>query len=104
MKQKLSTSKKFRVMFLKSEKARQWKAGVWKYTYTNSYPSVKELHCLSGDYIYIIKLSGVPEIVSWKSVPKGYRNCLDKSKFIYKNRARLVKIVSRNLRKKVKPE
>lgn len=92
--------KKFRVMFLKKEKAREWKSGIWKHTYTNFYPSVKEFHCFSGDYIYIIKLTGVPQIVSWNSVPKGYRGCISKDKTIYRSKAKLAKIVSRGLGRK----
>ena len=90
--------KKFRLMFLKSKLAKQWKAGVWKHTYTNFYPTVREFHCLSGDYIYIIKLLGPPQIIPWRKVPEGYRSCINENKIIYRFRARLVKIVKRNLR------
>ncbi len=95
---------KFTLMFLTSEMARKWKAGVWKHTYTNFYPSAREFRCLSGDYIYVIRLRGVTEIVRWSRVPKGYRKCLKKSELVYRNRADLVKIMKRNLRKTKKQD
>lgn len=90
---------KGKIMFLTSEKAKEWKAEKWKYTYTNFIPT-NQLLCLSGDYIYVIKLLGPSQVISWKKVPKGYRLGIDRDKIIYKTKAKLIKIVPRKLRKK----
>ncbi len=86
-----------RIMFLTKQKAKEWKAGKWKHTYTNFYPNKDMLCCLSGDYVYFIKLNLPPSIILIHKVPKGYRSCLDGTKIIYKTPARLIKVEKRNL-------
>ena len=90
---------KSKVMFLTRKKAKEWKSGVWKYTYTNFLPKVKYLQCFSGDYIYIIKLTGIPKRISLYGVPVGYRSCLIAGKRIFKTPAVLVRIKERKLRR-----
>lgn len=86
-------------MFLTSQKAKEWREGKWKHTYTNFYPKKKVLSCLSGDYVYIIELIGQSQLIPFNKVPKGYQNCLNKDKKVYKTKAKLVRVDERKLRK-----
>ena len=92
---------KGKVMFLTSKKAKEWKAGRWKHTYTNFCPTTtKQLLCFSGDYLYIIKLLGKPKRIVISSVPDGYIPYLTVLKPVFKTKAKLIKIVPRKLRSK----
>ena len=91
---------KGKIIFLTTEMAKKWKAGIWKHCYLTYYPDRKQLLGLSGDYVYVIKLTDDPTIVSYSKVPKGYRKYLKKGKTIYKFPAKLQKIIPRKLRLK----
>lgn len=88
---------KGKVMFLTSKKAKEWKAGRWKHTYTNFCPKTKQLLCFSGDFLFIIKLLGKPRRITFGRVPKGYLPHITFLKPIYKTKAKLTKVVPRKL-------
>jgi len=85
--------------FLTTQKAKEWKAGRWKHSYTNFYPPKNGLFAVSGDYAYIIRFTGLPHVVSFNRVPKGYRSCVKATSIIYKTPAKLIRVVQRDLRK-----
>ena len=86
-----------KAMFVTMEKAEGWKTKKWKYVYTNFYPT-RILCCRSfgsTDYFYYIKLTGLPQVTSYNSVPKCYRSYLRKEKIIYKTPAKLFLVKKR---------
>ena len=82
---------------LTTEMAKMWKAGRWKYSYTNINYSDKTRGFLgvSGRYFYLIDFTGLPEVVSFKNVPKTYQKYINPSKIIYKVPSKLVRVEKR---------
>ena len=82
---------------LTTKMAQMWKAGVWKYSYTNLNLSNNCIGFLavSGRYFYLMDFTGSREVVSFESVPEAYRKYLDPKKFIFRHPSILVKIEKR---------
>jgi len=88
---------------LTTEMAKMWKAGKWKYSYTNINMYNRKLKgflAVSGRYFYIIDFiknnpKGDFEIVSFKNVPKTYQKYVNPNKIIYKVPSKLVRIEKR---------
>ena len=82
---------------LTTEMAKMWKAGRWKYSYTNLNLSdeVKGFLAVSGRYFYLIDFIGLPQVVSYKSVPKTYKKYVKPNKIIFRYPSKLVKVGKR---------
>ena len=82
---------------LTTEMTKMWKAGRWKYSYTNLNLSdkTKGFLAVSGRYFYLIDFTGLPQVVSFKSVPKTYKKYVNPNKIIYRYPSKLTKIEKR---------
>jgi hypothetical protein len=81
--------------FLTTKKAAEWRAGLWKHTYTNTEPLEPIKHYLSGNYVFFIKFTGLPVQIPWGKVPEGYKGCLNRRTKVWKTPAKLLCVKSR---------